>query len=55
MVIMMNGSAYFLKNNKEKETNLTAIDLKLTLKFDKFRLVPFISPINGNAFVATPR
>lgn len=55
MVIMMNGSAYFLKNNKEAETNLTPVDIKISLKYDKFRFVPNIAPVGGNAFVATPR
>lgn len=51
----MNGKVHFLNNNKTLQTNPTTVDLKYDIMIGKFKFIPLIAPINGNAFVATPR
>ena len=52
---MMNGTAYFLSNNKELQNNPQPVDLKVTTFAGDYKFKPIIAPINGNAFVATAR
>lgn len=55
MLIMMNGTAYFLDTNKKLQNNPKPIDLKLQIFAGKYKFVPLIAPLGGNAYVATPR
>ncbi len=55
MLIMMNGSAYFLNNSRDLETNTQPVDIKINVTAGNYKFTPFIAPIKGNAYVATPR
>lgn len=55
MVMMMNGSAFFLNANKKPENNLQPVDMKIQMEVAKFRFSPKISAIRENAFVATQK
>lgn len=57
MVLMTNGSVFFLNNNKETETSPTPVELNISLYAEdkKFKYIPLIAPIDGKAFVATQK